>query len=512
MFLESLLTQPSCFGLKTATPVQIAVCRALTGKPLGKLREDEDVIEAFGGTLPVDGVIPKEFVLLAGIRSAKTLIAACLAVYLARTCDMTGLGAGEVPRISILSTQIDQALACLKHLTGHIQASPLMQGWLIGEPTSDTVVIKHESGRPVEIKVVAGSRAGSTLVARWMAGVIFDEAPRIAGDEESVVNIKDSRRAVLGRMRPGCPIVYIGSPWAPYGVIYDWFTERHGHPTANMVVVRATGPQMNPFWWTEERCENLRVQDAQAYETDVLANFADVDEQFFATDTIDANTRAANDIAPDPRHHYVATMDPATRSNAWTFTITTCTGLGGKSELLPKYSVVLVRQWKAQRGDKLRPKVILGEIAESCRPYRIDEVHTDQYSADALSDLAEDVGLHLNVDTIGQVDKYENVKNVHTILNDGRLELPPDALLKKDLQLTKRKVTQNGVTVKFTRTADGRHCDFVPALGLALRYPPDPPEPEEESLDILAQRRERLAALDAVPYWEAIDQRFRGVA
>jgi hypothetical protein len=509
---ERLLTRPEGFGLDTATTVQRAVCRLIGGTPYGELRADPDVIEAFGGEVPADGMIPKEILLLAGIRGGKTLTAAAAAVFLSQTCDLTGLGKGDMPRIAILSTMKDQAKQCLQHLKYNITSSPVMRDWLVSDPTSDTVVLRHPSGRPIEVTVVAGSKAGATLVSRWMVGVIFDEAPRISGDEDSVVNLRESRRAILGRMRPGCPIIYIGSPWAPFGIVYEWFLHDFGKPNPQRVVVKATGPMMNPSWWTPERCEELKKSDDTAYKTDVLAEFADIDEQFFSTSLIESSMRADDKpIAYDQRHHYVATMDPATRSNAWTLTIGDCTGLGGASGLLPKFRVVAHAQWKAQRGDRLSPKRILGEISSLCEDYHLDEAHTDQYSADALADLAQDVGLTLLDVAVGKSDKYEDVKNLHTCMSDGRLELPGDALIKKDLQLTKRRVTIDGISIRYQKTPDGRHCDYTPSLALLMRFPPEPPEPEHEVLELLEARRRQMNAPSGFD-WDEIGERMMGRA
>ena len=81
--LELLLTSHHYFGLETATPVQRAVCRAIDGLPLGELWKDRDVRAAFGNCKPPSGLgrvlAPLELLLLAGIRSAKSLIAAACA-------------------------------------------------------------------------------------------------------------------------------------------------------------------------------------------------------------------------------------------------------------------------------------------------------------------------------------------------------------------------------------------------------------------------------------------------
>lgn len=507
MDLEQLLTRPEGFGLTTATPVQRAICRVIGGRPLGDLATHPDVLQSFGGELPPPGHV-RELVVLAAIRSGKTLLAAAVAVWVTQTVDLSGLMPGEVPRFTIMSTARDQAEACLGHLRGSVQASPVMRQWLADEPTGDSVLLKHPSGRVCEVKVVAGARAGSTLVARWSIGGVFDEAPRMVGAGDGVVNLEDARTAILGRVRDGCPLLYIGSPWAPFGPVYDWTQEGFGRPTSLRTVVRAPGPLMNPSWFTPERCERIRAQDATAYKTDVLGEFADADEAFFPTQLIDAacEGRTSIPLPPEPRRHYVAAMDPATRTNAWTFAV----GTVDEEGLQLRHSVVLAKQWSGRVRDRERPRAILEEIASICAEYRLDEVHTDQYSADALSDLADAAGLTLLVHDVTRKTKHDQVADLHVAMLEGRVSLPPEADIRKDLQLTRRKVTQDGVAVHYPRSSDGRHCDYVPTLALLVAHPPEPPDDPPTELDLMAQRRAKLREQAEKGVWEGIEARAMG--
>lgn len=513
MDLESLLVKPEGFGLTDATPVQRAACRIISGKPLADLAAHPDVLKALGGTVPPPGQ-PREFMLLAAIRSGKSLISACAAVWASQTCDVSRIGPGEVPRVSVISVHKDQAQVVLDHIVGRVMASKVMRKWVVGEPTSDGISMRHPSGRIIEMKVVAGSRAGSTLVARWSAGCIFDEAPRMVGVEDGVVNLEDARSAVLGRVLPGSLILYIGSPWAPFGPVYNWTSEFFGDPANDrgLVVMRAPGPLMNPTHWTPERCERLRIQDPKTYRTDALGEFADPEEALFGAEMIrGASRKTPGDIKPEEGHHYVAAMDPATRSNAWTFVIMGCEW-GGPAKLTPMYRVVVARQWKPRTGERVSPRSVLEEIATLCSEYDCGDVHTDQFSADALSDLADTVGVSLAVHTIGQKEKYENIAELHTILSEGRLELANEADMARDLGMVRKKVTQMGVSFVLPKTADGRHCDYVPALGLAVRNPPEPPELPAPVLEPLEARRKKLQEQAEEPYWEGIERRFMGRA
>jgi hypothetical protein len=199
--LEALLTSRNGFALVTASPLQRAVCRIIDGLPLGELAARDEVRAAIGDVDALPKAPPAEVLILSGIRTAKSLSAAATAVRASQTCDMTGLGAGETPRVSVVSLTTDLSKVVFDHIVGNVLARPALRALLIGEPTADALVLRHPSGRPVEIKVVAGARAGASLVARWSAGCIFDEAPRMIGSDDGVVNYDDCRAAVIGRDR-----------------------------------------------------------------------------------------------------------------------------------------------------------------------------------------------------------------------------------------------------------------------------------------------------------------------
>ncbi len=471
--LEQLLTAKAGFGLVTASPLQRAVCRIADGLPLAELAEHPHVVEAIG---PLEGLPPgsrpAEILILSGIRTGKSLLAAAIAVRASMTCDVSKLGPGETPRVSVLSLTVDLGRVVFDHLVGNLMAKPALKGLLIGDPSSDSLLIRHPSGRSIEVKVCAGARAGASLVARWSAGCIFDEAPRMIGEDDGVVNFDDARRAVLGRLLPGAQLVAIGSPWAPRGPIYEAVQEHWKAPSARLVVVRAPAPHMNPEYWTPERVEKLRVQDATAHRTDILAEFADPESSLFSSMELDRATRAGPlELPPDPTAYYTAAMDPATRGNAWTLCIATSKRFG----LTVKKVIVLAKQWIGSKTDPLSPDTVLAEIAAICKRYGIEHARTDQFSADALRVIAARHGLYLHIETITAPRKVEMYESLRAKIADGAVEIPADPTLRADLLSIRKRVTQSGIAIDLPRTADGRHADYAPAVALVVeRYIREP--------------------------------------
>jgi len=458
---ERLLTSADGFGLGTASSLQRAIARIADGQPLGELRTHPDVVDAIGSVDQVEGQKPHELVILSGIRTGKSLMAAALAVHWSQTCDVSLLGAGEIPRVSVVSITLDLANVIFNHILGNVQGSPVLSKLLVGQPTADTIILRHPSGKHVEIKVVAGKKAGASLVARWSAGCIFDEAPRMAGADDGVINYDDSRKAVLERLLPGSQLVSIGSPWAPFGPIYEAYNTSWRKPVQRLVIIRAPGWRMNPVFWTPERCERLRKSEPDVYATDCAAEFASPEESLFSSVELDRATRLApTELPPEDRHEYSAAMDPATRGNSWTLIVSTRIGNLKR--------ICLARQWTGSRLDPLNPRDVLSQIAALVKPYRIHGVYTDQWFGDALAELAKDHGLMLWQDTMTTQERTQKYLNLRTKVSIGEVELSPEPMLRSDLMRLKKRTTNTGVQIVLPRTSDGRHCDYAPAVVLSM--------------------------------------------
>lgn len=484
--LETILCDVAYFGLTTASPLQRAICRVLDGVSLGVLDADASVIRAFGGLEAVElyeraPFTPKELVLLAGIRSGKSLLAAAAIVRAALACDMSRILPGEpMPRASILSTSRETAQPTWDHIYGHVMRSAALKALLVGEPKQNSLTLRHHSGRPVEIVVVAGSRAASTLVARWSAGVIFDEAPRLVGEEDGVVNLDHARASIAGRMLPGAPTIMSGSPWGPFGPVYDLVDKKWGQPSPALVVIRARGPDMNPITWTPEACAALKAAKPDAYRVDVECEFLDPESGLVALSELEQCVRREGpQVTPaKPGHYYVAAMDPATRGNSWSLVLVEhARNLALNDYTGPGMRVALATQWTGSTSKPLSPTETFREIAALLAPYNITTLHTDEWAADSLIELAAAQGLWLTSHRTTDKLKLTMMTELAARIADRTIELPPNRDLLRDIASVRKKTTATGVSIHLPLQGSGRHCDFAPALALALQHTPLPPEP-----------------------------------
>jgi len=483
---EAILTSPRGFGLTTATRLQRALCRVVDGLPLGDLSDVPELEDAVGNIEALANCgLPFEVHVLAAIRTAKSLIAAAKIVQLSQTVDVSGLGDGDIVRIPLAALKIEGTRPVMSHLVKNLQAKPLLRALIIGEPKRTGVVLRHPSGRPIEVTPIPIDRAGGSALSVWNAGIIVDEEPRMLGATDGVKNWDHLRQAVLGRILPGGQFLGIGSPWAPFGPIYKMVVEHWGRPTKDLVVFRGRGPAMNPSWWTPKRMADLERRDPTAFRTDCLADFADVEDSLFFAVEVEAAERQGPVFLPfNPDAIYVAAMDPATRSNGWTAVLLEITF---QSDGARRVRVAWHRQWLGRRGSPLSPASVLRELAGELSRYSVTTVTTDQFSVDAIRDLASNVGLRVRERTISGPLKVEMFDELHALVASGQIELPPDALMRGDLLSVRKRVTQNGLAIDLPKTRDGRHADYAAALALGVHVAPKRPA---VSVPMFQMRRE----------------------
>jgi hypothetical protein len=159
-------------------------------------------------------------------------------------------------------------------------------------------------------------------------------------------------------------------------------------------------------------------------------------------------------------------MDPAKRRNAWTLVI------GGRV-YLPNVTdgsflvvVAVARQWVPEPGKPLDPKVVLKEIATLCSGYGLVEVYTDQWKHEELAFLGQKAGLIITDYELASGDAAQLFDALRLRVLSRGIELHPDPYVRNDLLAIQKLVRRSKVTMDLPVTADGRHCDYAPAIAL----------------------------------------------
>jgi hypothetical protein len=549
--VEEYLMRADLFGLATASPLQRAICRVLSGYPLDGSRNpvnewspalerilaqtvDDDtrgrddailelkngyddrlaivgedltsypgVLEAFGGTAPCEGV--RELMVVAAIRCAKTLIAGAALAQRTMIANLTGLRPGETARAGVISWRVDLANTCFEFMTGAFESSPLLRTqvleapkWFPGAPKNVLRVYNRVSDRNVDILTLAANRGGASALSKWYVGFVVDEAARMLADfQDGVINYTDIRRAVFQRILPDGFYLAITSPWLSVGPIYEAQKRLGVHEQDGLCVAWAPGWVMNPVTWDEEACRRARAADPESYLTDVEARFAHTDELALAHALVLGNQKVRVAALTDEPVAYadVAVLDAGLRKDG------VALALAGMHK--GKRVLLVYREWLGWADTPLDMRVVAHAVALWLRRYNLTSVLVDALSCESFGELLEhEDGL--------SVAPWEATAREFAALA-GRLEhhmklgevfLPDDQRVRDDLSSVRRLTSTTGeVSVAFPLSTSLRASTssraVLYAMGQLYRVAPeDTPEvmtEEKRMRDSLLRRMRRQA-------------------
>jgi hypothetical protein len=470
--LEAVLTGHGYADLD-ASPLQLAIARAADGRPLEGCLDASAMRAHFGvdelPSMPVVALV----VLVCGVRSGKSFLAACAAIKGCLTADLSKLKRHEIPRFAIVAPTVDNANATFRILAGIIHESDALSRLVVKE-TSDELQLRRLDGRIVEIVVVAAHRGAITMRSRWLIGFVLEE---VAGFGEEVTGAAVNGEALLQagetRLVPGSQGWIISSPFGPTGLLWELYKKHFGRPGRELVV-HAPTTAMNPTF-DPAQVEAVRQRDPDTAAREYEAQWLDSSTTLLSAAGIDKCTRkGAAELPWEEGHSYTAAMDAATRGNSWTLVVSTRKQVGAGF----KDVIVCARQWTGSKSTPLDPKVVLAEIATTLKRYQLDYVWADEYGSDFVRRPADDCGLYVCLAATSAAQKLDRYQGLAMQIANGDIEFPPDEVLRRDLLGIKKVARQGSVQIVLPNTPDGRHADYAPSIVMALHKRPADPEPE----------------------------------
>jgi hypothetical protein len=395
----------------------------------------------------------RRFLLRVGRRGGKSS-SLCRVAVVEALYGLHAIPPGDVGVVAIISARRPDALERLRTIKAILEA--------IG-------VAYDERGDSVELK---SRRVVFTVFTASIAGVsgftsIFVLCDEVAKwrDSDTGANpaaVVISSVAPTMATQPNAKLFLSSSPMGLLDAHADAFALGD---TAHQMTAHAASWEANPTL-TEEATRALEPDEVTWAREYAAIPQAEGETSHLTEALVAKNTLHAGDMRPDDRHTYVATIDPATRGNAWTLTIGCLTDNAVRR-------IVLTRQWLGTKKVPLVPGDVFREIALLLQPYRLKYLHSDQFSEDTLREIARQHGLALFVTpwTAGlKADAYDALK---TLAQEGRLDLPDDPVVKTDLLGIRTKLTRNGIIFDLARQGP-RHSDFAPGIAmniLLLRTP-----------------------------------------
>lgn len=277
-----------------------------------------------------------------------------------------------------------------------------------------------------------------------------------------------------------------------------------------VLVIRATTAQMENPTISDERLQEIYDEDPDAFPRESRAEFIASKSGFLDAQQVDNATAKgvyARGALPrrnhpeDPTPHYVASLDPAFRKDSFTFQI---------CHHDPALGIVQDRlvEWKPKPKQPLNPVMVLDEIAQMMREFRIHVAFSDQYQLESLQQLALDRKFAIQgVDFTGS-SKAKICGSFKMLLNQGRTKILDDEGLKTQLKYLERRNLQSGHVQ--IAAPPGKHDDLamVTMLGahqclwLIAQGPKKEEKPKDIDHDHVAlglaqiQAKKRQAALE----------------
>lgn len=393
----------------------------------------------------------RELWIIAGRRSGKSRIASAVAVALA-ACQDWPHAVGEVPVVLVMAADREQAQVAFRYARGLLSASPLLAQEVESE-TRDRITLK--SG--VELQVVTSDFRA--VRGRSVPVAVLDEVAFWMPSLDSAspdVEVLAALRPALATF-PGSLLIGVSSPYSQAGVLFETFRRYYGEPDPRVLVARAPSLTLNPSLPPEVVAEALQ-RDPEAARAEWLAEFRSDLSRFIDAELVDSLTR--NQPRELPRMavttagtpiRYVAGLDVSGgRGDACGIAIAHLDG--------GRVIVDAVRRWPAPHD----PAAVAVQVAEFLKVYSLRSAVADQYGAELARTIYRNAGIELLAAPDSRSDCYLKLL---PLMTSGKLELPPDPVLRLELLGLERKTARSGRDSVDHRS--GSHDDLSNACALA---------------------------------------------
>lgn len=467
------------------SPLIAAIADASAGHRPARI-DDETALRHFGcrlAELPV--AAPRTAVVRAGGRGGKTSrLLAPKALHAAWTVPVPTLGKGEHAYSLILAPDLGLARQTFSFCRGYVEDSATLRAALVAEPKADELTLRRPDGKLVTVRVAAATRGGKGGRGKTLVFAGMDEACFFFDEASGVVNDSEIYRAVIQRIVPGGQCWIVSTPWiALVGLLEELLAKNFGHHRQALCCVAPTRA-LNPSWDPDRTIEaDLRENDPDNAAREIDAEPLTAGSgAFFDRSAIEAAVDDARPLVlmPQAGGTYGAGADFAFRRDS--------SALAVVQAITDRFHLAAMEERRPQKGLPLKPSAVVDGFAAVMARYGVGEVACDSHERDAVA--AELVRHAITATAIpdGQAGKAATYTFLRTLLREGRLHLPDDPRLRRQLQaVTSRAMPGGGLSVTSPRQAGGGHGDLVSALVAAAWMAREPasrvgtaPDPYED--------------------------------
>jgi len=416
----------------------------------------------FGDVGPVPARLRSVAVAVAGGRSGKSYFFGALrCLHLALTVDLSRLAVGEVAAVPFVAPDMRLAKQPLSYVQGIVQQHRDLARLVVGKADASESLVLERDGKRIRFECLPATKGGSAVRARSMPAAYLDEACFFR-DSSYVVNDAEIYKAIAPRIMSGGQFLIGSTPWMESGIVYEFWRENWAHPKTAIVAHAATRTmRSDPHILEQVAREEARDPDNAAREFGAVFPKGGT-SQFFDGASLDTAIDPTLELGalPDPGDVVRAGGDAGFRVNSSTLAIT--------HQRSGALRVAELHEQKPAHGVPLKPSAVVATWADVCARHGVKGVMCDQHYREAIREHLATHGLWLADAPEGATGKADSYVHARSLMREGKLKIPDDPRLLRQLRAVVGKPTSGGGISVYTPTsADGSHGDLVSALVLA---------------------------------------------
>lgn len=385
----------------------------------------------------------RECFLVCGRRSGKSRILATIAVYLAAFKDWERhLAPGEYGTVMVLARDRSQAKVIFGYVKGLLAGSPMLSDLIVNE-TAESLELRGRVLIEIHTASFRGVR-GRTIIAALLDEIAFWQSDEHSANPD--IEVLNAIRPSLATV-PGSVLLASSSPYARRGALWRAFDKHFGKDDSAPLIWRAATRTMNELVPAEFIQAQLDDDEAAA-RAEYLAEFRSDVEGFVKLDVVRACVGSYAQRGYDSGLRYFAFVDPSGGSSD-AFTLSVAHRQGDAIHIDAVFA----------KNAPFSPNAVVDEFTSILRTYRISQVTGDRYAGEFPRELFRRYGVTYNVARKNRSEMYQSLL---PLLNSGRITLPQNDRLVKELVGLERNVVRSGrETIDHPR---GQHDDLANAV------------------------------------------------
>lgn len=374
--VPEFIEDPEYLGLVYSAP-QRALLKAIYGLEL--TAEERDIWgECTGRRTYTAGQAVSEATVIAGARSGKdSRIAAPLALYEALYGDYP-IARGEPTVIPLVAQDGEGSEIAFGYIREYALERPRLARYVDNDLARELWLTNVPSGKRVKVKCFACS---AKSIRGWsIPAAVMDEVAYFRVEGGANADEKVQRAIRRGGINfPRQRLVKISTPYLKGGVLWEDLQRYWGVDDADVLVWKAATERMNPAI-AAARIERERRKDRAAARVEYDAEFADDVTTFLPIERLEAVVAdGRHEVGPRESVRYLAAADPSGGGpDTFTLAIVHVEWREGRPVMVQD----VMRGWRAPRGAKLELDLVVGEIAEVLRRYRLYRLVGDRYAGE----------------------------------------------------------------------------------------------------------------------------------